>query len=138
MPFGLRNAGQSFQRFIDSLFRDLDYVYAYLDDILIASNSKKTHERHVHTVLQRLSQAGLVLNVSKCEYAQNEVTFLGHRVNESGIAPTHERVEAIVDFPRPTDVKGLRRFLGMVNFYRRTVPYAAEYQQRLQTLIKTN
>ncbi len=138
MPFGLRNAGQTFQRFMDSILRGLNYAYVYLDDILIASKSKEEHEQHVHTVLQRLDQAGLILKVSKCVYAQESIQFLGHNVSSSGITPTGERSQAILDYPQPQDVQGLRRFLGMMNFYRRSIANAAQIQTRLQILIKTN
>ena len=62
---------------MDQLFQDLDFVYVYLDDILIASDSHTKHEKHVNTVMQQLEQAGLVPNVSKCQYAADEITFLG-------------------------------------------------------------
>lgn len=138
MPFGLKNAAQTFQRFIDSLFRDLDYVFCYIDDILIASRSLEEHIEHVKEVLRRLEAAGLVINLAKCQYAQPEVQFLGYVVNSQGIRPDEERVEPILKYPKPIDVDGLRRFIRMVNFYRRGIPHAAAIQLRLQCLIKTN
>jgi hypothetical protein len=73
MPFGLKNAGLTFQRLMDRLGADLDFVFIYLDDILVASPDVETHKQHLHTVLQRLRQFGLVLNLEKCELG------LGHR-----------------------------------------------------------
>ncbi len=138
MPYGLRNAAQTFQRFIDGLFRDLDFVYAYLDDILIASADEENHDEQVRQVLQRLDDAGIVINMAKCQYARMQVLFLGHSVNAEGIAPDAERVKAITDFPKPLDVRSLKRFLGMINFYRRCIPKAASIQSRLQILINSN
>lgn len=138
MPFGLKNAGATWQRFIDSVFRDWKNVYAYIDDILITSKNEKTHEEDVRKVLQRLSDAGLRINPDKCQYKKKKVLFLGHEVTEKGIQPDQSRVEAVVNFPKPCLVKDLRRFLGMINFYRRNIPHAANIQRRLQCLIKTN
>ena len=137
MPFGLKNASQTFQRFIDNVLRGLDFAYAYIDDILIALRSEVEHREHVKMVLKRLHEAGLVINIDKCAYAKTEVTFLGYQVTSSGIAPAGDRVKALLDFPEPKTVEGLRRFLGMVNFYRRGIPKAAEIQSRLQQLITT-
>lgn len=138
MPFGLRNAAQTFQRYIDSLLREFDYAYAYIDDILIASRDRESHEAQVRAVLQRLDEAGLTVNSAKCCYAQEEVTFLGYRVTRNGISPCPERVKPILEFPRPANVEELRRFLGMVNFYRRCLRNAAVVQARLFALITTN
>jgi cleavage and polyadenylation specificity factor subunit 1 len=138
MPFGLQNAAQTFQRFLDELFRDLDFVYVYIDDILITSAVESSHAEKVRTVLERLNNAGIVINVAKCQYNCSEVTFLGHTVNAQGILPDPERVEPVMNFPQPNTVKELRRFLGMVNFYRRAIHHAAEYQRRLQNWILSN
>lgn len=138
MPFGFRNAGQTFQRFIDSVLRGLHFAYMYLDDILIASTTEEEHEQHVWMVLQRLEQTGLVLTPSKCCYAQSSIQFLGHHITSAGITPTGERVQAIRDYTRPKTIQELRRFLGMVNFYRCSIAKAAQIHTRLQVLIKSN
>ncbi len=138
MPAGLRNAAQTFQRFVDGLFRGLDFIYAYIDDVLIASPDTDSHQEHVRTALKRLYDAGIVINASKCQYAQEAVSFLGYRVSKDGILPDSTRVQPILDYPQPENVMGLRRFLGMVNFYRRNIPMAAEIQRRLQVLITSN
>jgi hypothetical protein len=67
MPFGLKNAGQTFQRLMDHLGADLDFVFIYLDDILVANPDVETHKQHLHIILQRLRQFGLVMNLEKCE-----------------------------------------------------------------------
>ena len=87
MPFGLRNAAQSFQRFMDQVLRDLDFAYAYLDDVLIANSSHDEHLLHLHAVLKRFSDHGVVINPGKCEFGVPQITFLGHLVNCHGIRP---------------------------------------------------
>ena len=66
MPFGLKNAAQTFQRFMDSVFRDVPFVYIYLDDILVASNSPDEHTKHLRQLFDRLADYGLVVNPKKC------------------------------------------------------------------------
>lgn len=78
--------------------------------------------------LQRLSEFGLRLNLEKCSFGVAELEFLGHIVNAKGIRPTAERVEAIANYRKPTTVVELRRFLDLVNFYRRSLPHAAQAQ----------
>ena len=131
MPFGLRNATQTFQRYIDSLFRDLDFIFCYVDDIIIMSDSHEEHLRHLRIVLDRLRQHGLRINPSKCALGQAEVTFLGYLISAEGYRPPPERVQCILDYPKPDTVKDMRRFLAMINFYRRCIPRAAEIQAPL-------
>jgi hypothetical protein len=125
MPFGLRNAGQTFQRLMDQVLRGLEYCFVYLDDILIASEDMVEHTKHLEEVFSRLRAAGLLLNREKCVFAEPVVDFLGHQVSQAGIAPLKSRVEAIASFPKPVTVKQLMSFLGMLNFYRRFLPQAA-------------
>ena len=87
MPFGLTNAGQTFQRLMDRFVAGMDFVFIYLDDILIASSGEISHRRHVHTVLSRLQDFGLILNLSKCRFGLPEVEFLEHRVSAAGVEP---------------------------------------------------
>lgn len=135
MTFGLRNAGQTFQRFVDEMLRGLDFTYAYLDDFLIFSKDRKTHEQHLHQLFARLRQYGMVINTSKCVFGVPEITFLGYRISAEGTKPLPSKVEAIQNFPVPKTVKELRRFLGMLNFYRRFIPGAAEHQSFLNNLL---
>ena len=101
MPFGLRNAAQSFQRFIDQVFRGLDFVYAYIDDVLIASSDPDEHKLHLRQVFQRLDQYGITANPEKCNFGQTEIDFLGHHIDEHGISPLPEKSESIVHYSLP-------------------------------------
>ena len=131
--FGLRIAGQSFQRYIHRALGD--FVFVYIDDILIASFNEEEHERHLRTVFQHLKYFSLRINVAKCQFGCSELEFLGYTVNHDGCRPSVDRVAAIKRFSKPKTVVELRRFLGMVNFYRRCLPHAAERQAPLQDYI---
>eukprot|EP00096_Caligus_rogercresseyi_P008991 TRINITY_DN296_c0_g1_i2.p2 TRINITY_DN296_c0_g1~~TRINITY_DN296_c0_g1_i2.p2 ORF type:complete len:460 (+),score=39.87 TRINITY_DN296_c0_g1_i2:236-1615(+) len=136
MPFGLRNAAQSFQRFIDEVLRGLPFVYAYIDDLLIASPDEATHEAHLRTLLQRLSDYGLQVNEEKCVFGAPTVDFLGHTVSSSGITPLQSKCEAITKFPRPTTQKQLQQFLGMINYYNRFIPKCSLILSPLYAMIQ--
>jgi len=123
--FGLKNAGMTFQRFMDRVLAGLPFCIVYLDDILIASPDVAAHQQHLEAVLQCLHDSGLVLNTDKCCFFCSQVDFLGLHVSSSGVAPLQERVAAIQRFQRPTTVKELQGFLGLINFYRRFIPGAA-------------
>ncbi len=118
MPFGFKNAAQTFQCLMDSLFCDCPFVFIYLDDILTFSKDKAEHFKHLNMVFQILADSGLHLNPAKCTCAAFEIDCLGHRVTPSGLAPLSSCVQPIRNFPLPSDVKGLQCFLGMLNFYR--------------------
>lgn len=135
MTFGLRNAGQTFQRFVDEMLRGLDFTYAYLDDFLIFSKDQKTHEHHLRQIFSRLRDYGMVINSSKCTFGVSEVNFLGYHISAKGTRPLPTKVEAVQNFPAPKTVRELRRFLGMLNFYRRFIPGAASLQAPLNTLL---
>ncbi|GBM87936.1 Retrovirus-related Pol polyprotein from transposon opus [Araneus ventricosus] len=135
MPFGLRNAAQTFQRFLDYILRDLN-CFAYSDDILIASIDHESHYRDLEQVFPRLNEKGLVLNIEKCIFGADKLPFLGCEVSKDGISPSKENFEALVNYPQPQDVNALRRFLAILNFYRRFIPNAAEIQRILYDLVK--
>lgn len=138
MTFGLRNAAQSFQRYMNNLFRDLEFVFIYIDDICIASKNIEEHKNHVKIVLERLRQQSIKINIAKCQFAQEQVTFLGHELSINGIKPPKDKVSAILNFKKPEKACELRRFMAMVNFYRRFLPHAAETMGQMQKLIKGN
>jgi RNase H-like domain found in reverse transcriptase/Reverse transcriptase (RNA-dependent DNA polymerase)/Integrase zinc binding domain len=136
MPFGLRNAGQTFQRLMDQVLRGLDYCFVYLDDVLVASSTMEEHLEQLEVVFSRLREAGLLLNREKCVFGQPVVEFLGHRVSAAGVAPLQSKVQAVQEFPQPHTVKQLMTFLGMLNFYRRFLPQAAKVLKPLTDCLK--
>lgn len=135
MTFGLRNAGQTFQRFVDEMTRGLDFCYPYLDDFLIFSHSESEHEDHLRQIFTRMKDYGMLINTAKCVFGKSEVTFLGYHISQHGTKPLEGKVAAIKEFPVPKTAKQLRRFLGMLNFYRRFIPQAAQIQAPLNALL---
>lgn len=136
LGFGFRTAAQTFQRFMqDEVLRNLNFIFIYIDDVIIASSSEQEHRRHVREVLQRLDEYGITINVSKCEFGKTELNFLGFRMSQEGMKPLDDQVKVITEFPRPKTVEELRRFLGMINFYRRHLPKAAEIQAKLNVFL---
>ena len=101
MPFGLRNAAQTFQRFIDQVLHDLNFCYVYIDDALIASSTTDKHKAHLHLVFKIFQEYGVIVNPSKCQLGVSQLSFLGHNVDSQGIHPLFEKVQVIQDFPLP-------------------------------------
>lgn len=81
MPFDLKGAAQTFQRLMDSVLQDLDFVFVYLNDILVASPSTDAHRSHLKSVFQRLDEHGLIINLEKCQFGLPVIDFLGHRIS---------------------------------------------------------
>ena len=102
MPFGLRNAPQTSQRFMDIVLYGLPFVFCYIDDILIASENFEQHLTHLREVFIRLNSHGLTINASKSVFGQHDLEFLGHFVDSKGIKPTKSRVKCIIEAPVPT------------------------------------
>ena len=138
MPFGLKNAAQTFQRLMDTVFQNISCVFVYLDDILIASTSAKQHIADLKLVCERLREFGLTIRLEKCLFGVNTIDFLGHQINKNGSLPLPAKVQAINNFPRPHNVKSLQEFLGMINFYHRFIPNAACILRPLYLSLKGN
>ena len=130
-PFGLKNAGQDFQRLMDQVLGDVPHTFVYLDDILIASATLQEHLQDLERVFTILNQNGLVVNRKKCVLGKSKIEFLGHEVDTQGIRPMKEKVEAILAVKAPSTVKELQRFHGMVNYYRRFIRSAAHHMCHL-------
>ncbi|CAB0031628.1 unnamed protein product [Trichogramma brassicae] len=136
MPLGLRNSAQTFQRTMNYLLRDLDFVRCYQDDILVLSASHEQHQQHLRELLTILKRARLFVNWEKCQIGRSEVVFAGYLISEHGFKPPAAKFEAITRFPKPSDSTQLRRFIGMLNFYRRCLPHAAELMSPLTDLLR--
>ena len=123
MPFGLTGAPSTFQSYINDIIRDcLDrFAVAYMDDILIYSNSLSEHILHVRTVLQKLLSTSLYAKLEKCEFHVQKVSFLGFVISSEGISMDPKRIRTVAEWPIPESVLDIQVFLGFSNFYRRLI-----------------
>ena len=121
LPFGLKTAVGSFTRAMDLILgAELqDFVTVYVDDILITSKTIDEHFQHLELVFKQLLRANFTINLEKSCFFQAELKFLGHIISTEGIWPDPDKITAIKNFPPPRNIKGLRGFLGLCNFYRR-------------------
>lgn len=140
MPFGLTGAPAAWQRWINELLRDyLDqFCTAYLDDVLIWSNgNQEDHFEKVSKVLKRLSEAGLKLDLKKCDFAANSVKYLGFIITVGkGISVDPEKQVAIEKWEFPRTQTAVRSFLGFANFYRDFINDFAALSAPLQRYTK--
>lgn len=100
MPFGLRNATQTFQRFIDTALRGLKYCHAYIDDVLLTSRNEEEHKQHLEEIFKRMKKYGLSINVAKSKFAEEDIEYLGYRVTKDGIRPLERRVTAVTEYKK--------------------------------------
>ena len=140
MPFRLVNSGASFQRLMGHILRGLEYRFAliYIDDIIIFSKSVDEHLVHLKEVFRRLRDANVKLNPKKCSFVKQRVEYLGHVVTPEGISPNPDKVRVVQEFPTPINVKELRSFVDLANYYRRFVRGFSNIANPLNALRKKN
>lgn len=135
LSFGLKISPPVFQRLIDEVIGpDLDcFVKRYLDDLLIATETYEQHVDILSRVLDRLRDANLQVNWDKSDFLAARVEYLGYIVDSDGTRINPAKTSAIVDYPRPHNVKQLRRILGMIAWFKRFIP---NYSKELQPMTK--
>lgn len=140
MPFGIKTATASFSRAMDIILGSevREYAFNYVDDLLIASPSITQHLGHINAVLERLKEANMTINLAKTQFCTTKIKFLGHILTPEGILPDPEKVECIRNFPAPQNIKELRGFLGLCNYYRRFANFYSNITKPLTELLKKN
>ncbi|CAH1723231.1 unnamed protein product [Aphis gossypii] len=138
LPFGLCISGAEFQKAMDKVLGDLtqEFVTIYVDDILITSPSLEEHYDHIQRVLTKFMEHNVTINLEKCQFFRNEVTFLGHVIFNKGIKMDDKKIKTIQDFKAPSNKKELQSFLGFLNFYRRFINKFAHTIEPLIELVK--
>ena len=135
-PYGVSNAGASYQRMMDICLAGLppDRILAYMDDIVIFTSTFDQHMKELTAVFTRLRGSNISLKASKCVLASDKVDFLGHELSSHGIQPRKRLTEAINDFPWPESKREVRQFLGLAGFYRNFIQNFADISRPLNRL----
>lgn len=119
LPMGLCNSPDIFQEKMSDLMRGLEFVRAYIDDLLVLTKGNfDEHLDNLELVLQRLQVAGLKVNAVKSFFARGELEYLGYWITRQGVQPVSKKVNAILNIAEPKNRKELRSFIGLVNYYR--------------------
>jgi hypothetical protein len=138
MSFGLTNAPAAFMEAMNKMLHDFldDFVVVFLDDILIYSNTEEEHEHHLRLVLDALRKNQFYDKLKKCAFWLSKVAFLGHVINQYGIAVDPKNVAAVVEWKRPSSVSEIRSFLGLAEYYRRFMPNFSSITKSLMKLLE--
>jgi len=126
---------RTFQSFIHEVMCELHFVFAYLDDLVVFFPDLHSHRINFKILFQKLTEIGINIYQIKCGLSVIELTFLGHKLNVSGLLPLQEKLNIVNDFPLPNTIRKLRQFLGVVNYYQRYINHTADKLQTLSDLL---
>ena len=121
MFFGLTNSPATFQAMMNDLLRDLvveEKVAVFIDDVMIATETEEGHDKIVEEVLKRLEENNLFVKPERCVWKVREVGFLGVIIGEDGVRMEKEKVQGVVEWLVPKNVKDMQKFLGLTNYYK--------------------
>ena len=136
LPFGISSAPAIFQRTMDSLMQGLPHDAVYVDDILLTGVDEQEHLSNLEKVLNKLDSAGVRLKCPKCTFMVYEVEYLGHKISSKGLHPTLDKIRAIREAPKPTNLTELKSFIGLLSYYSKFLPNMATALAPLYALLK--
>ena len=136
MPFGISSASEVMQKRNEEAFSDLHGVHVIADDIIVAAPTEEEHDACLQKLIDRAREKNVKFNPEKLQYKVLSVQYMGNIVSDKGLAPSQDKVRAIQKMPRPTDKKGVQRFLGMVRFLSQFVPNMSQMTAPLRNLLK--
>jgi len=138
-PFGLKNSPGYFNHWVQELLRSFqEFVVAYVDDIIIFSNTLEEHNEHINKVLDLFQTNQIYVSRKKIQLFKTEVKYVGHMVSKEGIKPIHDKTKAIEEIPMPTTVREVRSLIGAATYYMKFIPNYAELSASLTDLTKGN
>ena len=138
MPFGLKTAPATYQRFMNYILAGLlgIYCFVYLDDVIIFGKSLEEHNSKLRVIFDQLRKYHVQLEPDKCEFLKTELQYLGHVVTKEGVRPDEKKVEAIQNFPTPLCPKDVKSFLGLAGYYRKFIRHFSQISSPLSQLLK--
>jgi len=137
--FGLTNSPATFQTMINDLFRDLinqGDIVTFIDDILVATETEEGHDELVEEVLKRLEENNLFVKLEKCKWKVREIEFLEVVIGPKGVEMQKEKIEGVLNWPAPRNVKEVQKFLGLANYYRRFIKDFTRIAVPLHVLVR--
>lgn len=136
LPQGASSSAAIFQQIMETILKGLDFVYCYLDDVLIAGKDFEDCYKKLLIVLDRLNKVNIKVNYKKCKFFVEQLPYLGHILTEQGLLPNPEKVQTIQEAKSPTNTTELKAFLGLINFYGKFLPNLSSVLSPLYRLLK--
>ncbi|XP_040157579.1 uncharacterized protein K02A2.6-like [Anopheles arabiensis] len=136
LPPGIKIAPAAFQQIIDTMLAGLNGVCGYMDDVIVGGKTEVEHDANLYKLLQRIESYEFTIRAEKCSFKMYQIPYLGHIIDHQGIKPNPEKIAAILNLPAPTDLSGVRSFLGAINYYGKFVPNMRELRYPLDMLLK--
>lgn len=138
MPMGLKNSPSTFQRVMDNVLRELQNTIClvYLDDIIVFSTSLQEHIINLEKVFQKLRESNFKIQMDKSEFLKLETAYLGHVISRDGIKPNPDKISAIKQYPIPKTPTEIKRFLGLLGYYRKFIPDFAKITKPMTQCLK--
>ena len=138
VPFGIAAAPAIWQRTLELVLQGIPRVHCLLDDIIIAGRDEEEHFRLLEQVMARLDQYNFTINQQKCKFFQKQLEFCGYQIDSQGLHKTPDKIQAMLEAPRPTSVTQLRSFLGIISYYHRFLPNLSTVLAPLHELLKAH
>lgn len=138
MPMGLKNSPSTFQRVMDNVLKDLqnEVCLVYLDDIIVFSTSLQEHMVNLEKVFKKLRESNFKIQLDKSEFLKLETEFLGHVITTEGVKPNPNKIKAIANYPLPKTITEIKRFLGLLGYYRKFIPDFARITKPMTQCLK--
>jgi len=139
MFFGMTNLPATFQVMMNEILRGIinkGKVAAFVDDILVGTKTEEGHDKIVEEVLKRLEENDLYIKLEKCVWKVQKIRFLEVVIGSNGIEMEKEKVDRVLNWLKPRNVKDIRKFLGLVNYYRRFIKDFAQVAKPMNMLTR--
>jgi transposase InsO family protein len=133
---GLKTSPGAFSRLMEHVMQPVKRAVTYMDDVILAGSTPEELLESIEEAMSQLRKFNLKINLKKCTFGTKEVDYLGYRISAEGAKPGKEKTEAVVNFPAPTSVQEVRRFLGMANYFRSHIRHFSQLTQPLTKLTR--